>query len=420
MTINKSHFLWLSLFIILANVFSGALGYLYQIIIGRLLEPSEFVKFSAIISLLVLFNSPLTTLLTVASKEVAHLKALNQISHIRNLFRSARRLSFYNLFPLILLYFLASSYLMEYLKLENTKDIALLFLLLFVSPFCFINNGFLQGIQSFKWYSIITTSEVLLKITICSTLIFLGFGLQGALGGVLLAMFLSQLLSIAPINTELQPSTAQSLKIQKHSWIKNYSKYWPLLVGNIALVTITQLDILYVNWFFPIAESSMYAVSSTLGKTILYLPAGIVTAALPMFATKHAKNEASKPLLIQSLWLSFLLCAFLTIFFWIFQDRLIPLLFGNRYIGQENMLGWYSLSMIPISLAMVIESSFVARGKVFFSWLYIIFAPIQIFAIKYLHTTPLSVIYILGLNGLCILAAGVTIMYFQNGKNKNV
>jgi O-antigen/teichoic acid export membrane protein len=419
-TINKNHFLWLSLFIILANVFSGALGYLYQIIIGRLLEPSEFVKFSAIISLLVLFNSPLTTLLTVASKEVAHLKALNQTGNIQYLFNSARRLSLFNIIPLALLYALASSYLMEYLKLENTKDIALLFLLLFVSPFCFINHGFLQGIQSFKWYTVVTISEVLLKIAICSTLIFLGFGLVGALGGVLIAMFISQLLSTVPINSELRQSPKLTDKIQRPNWLKNYSKYWPLLIGNIALVIITQLDILYVNWFFPISESSIYAVSATLGKTILYLPAGIVTAALPMFATKHAKNEASKPLLIQSLWLSFALCASLTIFFWIFQENLIPLLFGNRYIGQENMLGWYSLSMIPISLVMVIESSIIAKGKIFFSWLYIIFVPIQILSITYLHTTPLSVIYILGLTGLCILVVGVSILYFLNGKSKNV
>lgn|GEM_PF-4920867 len=417
---HQNKLLWLSLIIISANIFSGALGYLYQILIGRLLEPADFVIFSAVISLLVLFNSPLTTLLTVISKEVAHLKALNQNNYVSSIYKVLRKLSLYNALPLLLFYMLSYRFFMDYLKIDSHLAITMLFLLLFISPFCFINNGFLQGIQNFKWYSITTIAEVILKIALCLLFISSGLGLLGALGGVLMAMFLVQSLGSFPIKQCLQIMNGEHGLIQNFHWLEKYSKYIPLLFGNIALVVLTQLDILFINWYFPVSESSIYAVSSTLGKTILYLPAGIITAALPMIATKHAKNEESKSLLLQSVILALLFCSSLTLFFWATEGFLIPLLFGDRYDNTGNLLGWYCLSMMPISIAMVIESAVIAKGRLLFSWLYIIFAPIQLLSIVYLHTTLLSVIHIIGITGLFILIIGLGIMYFRNGKNKNV
>ena len=59
--------LWMSL----AGVVGGALGYVFQVLMGRLLSPADFALFSAVMALGMFAASPLSALTMLVARQVA-------------------------------------------------------------------------------------------------------------------------------------------------------------------------------------------------------------------------------------------------------------------------------------------------------------------------------------------------------------
>ena len=106
--ISTSKFLKFGILISIVNIFGGALGYLYQIMMGRLLEPSEFAKFNAVMSLSVVMGAPLSALVMIVSRKVSALKAQGDLGLIRVFYSQVYRLMFFLVIPAMLIFLLVA------------------------------------------------------------------------------------------------------------------------------------------------------------------------------------------------------------------------------------------------------------------------------------------------------------------------
>lgn len=396
--------IWLSA----ANVVAGLLGYAYQVLMGRMLAPVEFALFSAIMALYMFFSSPLGAMYMVISRRVSALRAHNQLAVLRSLYwRTHEFLALGGLLFLLLLFPLAHE-AQTYLKSPTQAPIWLLGTAVVIGALLLINNAFFQGMQRFGWLGGTGVLGVSLKIILGIVLITLGFGVSGALGGVLLASCIVWLGGML-ITTRSFPAKVVQGRLPIESF--PLKTLLPVLIANIAFAAMTQLDIVLVNWYFPPEQTGLYAAASVLGKAVLYLPGGLVMALYPMVAENHAKDQSSAHIMLQAVAVTATLCGLAALTYWLLGDWLITLLYGQTYTGAGELLRWYGFAMLPMTLVMVAEYFLIAKGSVLFAWLFLGMAPLQVLAIHLWHDQMWMVIAIMGVSGSVLVAIGYGMLW---------
>lgn len=389
----------------IAGLVGGLLGYAFQVLIGRLLSPGEYALFSAVMALTMFASSPLGAVHMLIARRVASFRAHNQLALLRRLYWRASQWSALagTVFLLVLLFFTPG--IQSYLKSPTSGPVLIFGLLLALSALAVVNNSFFQGMQRFGWLAGTGIAGVSLKIVFSSLLIAAGLGVGGALTGIVLSVFLVWLLGALVTTQHFHPQgNGNGGQLPADPFPRG--TIVPVLIANIAFVAMTQLDMVLVNYYFQPEQAGLYAAASVLGKAVLYLPGGLVIALFPMVAENHAKGQASAQLLLQVVAVTASLCGAAAMVYWWLGPWLISLLYGPAYAGAGELLRWYGLATLPMTLVMVAEHFLIAKGRVLFAWLFLGVAPLQLLAIHLWHEDLLYVIAILGLSGAILMLLG--------------
>ena len=115
------------------------------------------------------------------------------------------------------------------------------------------------------------------------------------------------------------------------------SNYILILCATVAFAAMTQLDMVLVKKYFSPEKAGQYAAAAVLGKTILYLPGGLVLALFPLVAKKQALRSDPTGLLLQSLAATTLVCLTIALGFNLFSRDLIEIFYGPQYAGFKNI-----------------------------------------------------------------------------------
>jgi len=406
MFFSKLHYLYSSSKLLRASgtlfiggTFAGILGYGFQVVMGRLLQPQEYGLFNAVMSLFVIFSAPLGTLMLLVTLKVSAYRTQGEMGSIRHLFYSLNlKIVGAGILLFGAFYFFAPD-IQGYLKSPNLIVVYLFGLLVFLNFPMSVNNAFLQGKQRFIWYAITTNLSVLIKLALATTFVLLGYGVEGAIGGVAGSFIALWLISYGVMRPFLEKARLVPFKSSHFS----IGGIFPVLIANLTFAIMTQMDMVLVNYFFSSKESGLYASASVLGKAVMYLSGGIVIALFPLVVEKHTLKEKNSHLLVQAVGLTLALCGFGALFYFFFGEQIIALLYGQDYQRAGVVLKFYGLIMIPMALILVAENYLIATGKVLFAYLFLALIPFQLVAIYFYHNSLLQVITVMGLFG-CIQA----------------
>jgi O-antigen/teichoic acid export membrane protein len=407
----KSRFLRVGMGLSVVGIVGGLLGFFYQVLIGRLLHPAEYALFTAIMALNVFTSSPLGALDMLLARRVASFHANNQLVLLSRLYwRASKWLVLLGISFLFLLLSFTTE-IQSHLQSPTSGPIWIFGLLLALGPLALVNGAFLQGMQRFGWLAGTGLAVVTVKLVLSSLLIVLGLGVAGALAGVLLSVFLVWLLGLLVTTSRLH---TQGSGEQVPADPFPTGTIVPILIANIAFVAMTQLDMVLVNYYFPAEQAGLYAAASVLGKAVLYLPGGLVIALFPMVAENHAKGHASDQLLMQVVGVTASLCGLAALMYWWLGPWLITLLYGQAYAGAGELLRWYGMAILPMTLVMVVEHFLIAKGRILFAWLFLGIAPIQLLAIYVWHEHLLHVVATIGLCGTALLLLGYGMLWRES------
>lgn len=389
------------------GIIGGILGYVFQVLMGRMLSTEEYGLFSAMMALFVILGAPLSTLMLVVSRKVSEYRAMADNGSIAHLYYSINiRTTFFGVFVLGA-YLLFAQQIQSYLKAPSVMPVYLLGAMLFLTFPTAINNAFLQGMQRFSWLSASTSLGVLFKLACSSWLIWLGYGLTGAVGGVVAASLALWLVGYGVLHQPL----AQGRKSTYQTAHLSIKSAFPVLIANAAFAIMTQIDMVLVNYYFPQHEAGLYAAASILGKAVMYLPGGIVLALFPMVAENHARKEASAHLLLQAVMLTLLLCGAGAIFYFVFGEKIVALLYGQSYREAGEVLKYFGIAMVPMALVLVAENFLIAKGKVLFAYLFLAIAPLQLTAIYFFHESLQMIVAVIGISGLILAIIGYGLLW---------
>jgi O-antigen/teichoic acid export membrane protein len=390
-----------------SSVITGVLGYVFQILMGRMLSAADYGLFSALMALFMIFGAPLGTLMMVVSRKVSEYRAQADDGSLAHFYYSINaRTAAVGIATLALCALFAPT-LQAYLGSASIVPVYLLGALLFLTFPIVVNNAFLQGTQRFIWLSASTASSVAFKIVFATAFVWMGLSVSGALAGTILAAVAGWLFTYGALHRMLRdglrrPSATRHL---------SFRPFVPVFVANAAFATMTQLDIILVNHYFSGPEAGLYAAASVLGKAIMYLPGGIAMALFPMVAERHSRDESSAHLFVQAVGLTALLCGGSALFYYLFGEWLIVVLYGEGFRPAGQILALLGFAMLPMGLVLVAEHFLIAKGRVLFAYLFIVSAPAQAVGFHIFHDSLQAIVAVVGVSGLVVLAGGYGLLW---------
>jgi len=396
-----------SSWLFVGGVAGGILGYLFQIIMGRMLSVAEYGIFSALMAMIVVIRAPMTTLSMIISRRVSTYRSEQDNGKLGYLFYWINRKLLLIAVVLIVLVVFNIKPLQNFLLIEKSAHLYLLLIILLIAFPQAVNNAYLQGLQYFKWLSVSGVLATLLKIIIAVILIYFGLGVAGALGGVIFSTFIILILTYVVLRPSLSKNNA-SISNTTHLLFKSAM---PVLLANVAFAVMTQIDMVLVKYYFSEQEVGIYAAASILGKAVMYLPGGIAMALFPMVAENHASGKSSAHLMFQAVGVTALLSLTGALFYYFFADSIIVLLYGTDYKEAANVLKYFGFAILPMALVMVAEHFLIAMGRVLFAYLFMVVAPLQLIAIYYYHDTLLDIVAVLSISGIILVVSGYGLLW---------
>jgi O-antigen/teichoic acid export membrane protein len=395
-----------------ANFLAGVLGYFYQILMGRLLSPSEFALLSAILALGVFLSSPMTAANLLISRRAAIYHSLGRTDLLLRMFFKAQGLVILVAIAFASMLWLFEEAVMTLLSIPDTRLLWVFFVFLASAALLVINNGIFQGIQKFFLLGALGVSLVATKIVFSVLLVATSFGVLGALLGILFSTLMIWSVGYWWIVRRQTFSGNSAIPPQAKFELTNVVS---VVIASVSFTAMTQLDMVLVNIYFSTDEAGKYAAASVLGKALLYIPGGLVQALFSLTAFNFARNKGSQQLFIQSISLTATLCLGVAVVYWMFGDLIIKIVYGDAYQGAGLILKYYGFAIFPMSLILIAEHYLIARGKILFAWLFLLVAPVQLFVISVWHDELWNLLFVMGVSGasLCVIGLLITWISFN-------
>lgn len=398
-----------------ASVFSGVLGYLYQVLIAKYLSAADFGLASAYISLMGILMVPLGAYGLVLARVFSSGFGKCSYRYIKDTYnKSCKRVGIVSVLTFAVLAPFGEQ-LSQYLNSGESSNTAFVFLaLVCITVLTVPNASLFQGIQRFHWVAINGVVGQIGKLSIGCALIFLGMAVDGVLIGIAATTILLLCVNHYAIRRFFGqlPSKDRETTISS----ENIKTILPVFLANFAFVVLSQLDVILVKSNFISELAGSYALAAVFGKAVMYLPGAIVVSLYPMVAENEAKNASSISLLIQGLIITSVISIAGGVFYYVSAPLIFSYFYGQKYEGAVQVLQYYSLAMVPMAIVMVIEYFLMAKKRVLFAYLMLAVVPIEVLLIAHYNSNLLEVVWVMAACSWGLVIVGSTILLLQNKK----
>ncbi len=383
--------------VFVASIIAGFLNYLYHIYMGRALGPLDYGTFGSLVSIFYMATVLSTTIETTVTRYVSKLigEGVNPGPFLRVFLSKVLILSVVS----FVVFTAASGLIAGFLGIA-VGPVLVLAIALFFSWLVPFATGVLRGRKMFKEFGALEIIRALFKLLASVALVALGFGVNGAIGGLVVAGGMSLILAMLIIRPHFSISDSP---VQEYSKVMAYS--WPVGLALICLSVPGNLDVVLAKHFFPAVEAGMYTSASVLGKVILFIPGAVYIVMFPMVSEAHAKNEHTKQILLRALLYTSLLSGSVALVY-LFIPGVTVLLFGPVYSPALPLVGPYGIAMFFFSLTWVIVFYNLAVHNLRYISLLASLTALETALLLLFHATALEMILVLvGVNAALLLVS---------------
>jgi len=329
----------------LANVIDFA----FHFWMGRVLIPADFAVLQTLNSIALVYVTASGVFQPVVGRFVAEARGRGEYGSIPAIFQSFLRAALYLGLILSILVFSFSTILSHLLNLP-AWTIQLSAALIFLSTLRPIAAGVLQGQERFISFGFARLALSLGRILFVILLIPTGIGLTSAVIALPIGWLVSVLCAFLLLGNLLWiKSEPLHQNILQEGW--KLSAY--ALLAYFAYMSLTSLDLVWVNRNLDGDSAGAYASLILMRRIIALLPGVAVTVMFPRIAKILAQGQRADRLLIQTASIILTASGALTIFYFIFSNQLITIIFGNAYQTASSLLGWMGIAMIGVSLSSI-------------------------------------------------------------------
>lgn len=383
----KDNFLNAGIICFIGTTIGNFGNYLFHLIIGRLLGPSDYGAFVSIISLVGLLGIPLSTLGFVLIKFVSSFSAINRRGEELKLFYWVNKWALViGIFLGITLLFFSAT-ITKFLNYDSLWAVPLAVLIFFVNIFLTINRAFLQGNINFLKLSLSGVIEITCKLIIGIAAVLLGFSYPGVVLSIFLSLLLAYFFTLPYKLVKKIKQKNIEINLKKISYFSI-----PTFIISSSFISLITIDVILVKHFFDPVQAGIYGALSTLGKIIFFASGPVVQILFPFSAREKARNRNPFPVFLKGLVGTLFITFAITSIYIIFPNLAVSLLFGKKFIEVSQYLWIFSLFMVIYTYSYTAANFLLAIGETKISVIIALSAILQPILIFLFHHTLLEII----------------------------
>jgi len=397
--------------IFIGSLFSSFLSFLFSLYMARNLSTEDYGTLTSLVSLAMIVSLPATAVTPLIVHFGSHYFANKELVRVRGLFLKILK-------PLIavgavclLAFILFSPTITSFFHFVNPIYPVLVGLIAFFSYIGIVNTSLLQARLSFNFLTFYTILAAVLKLGLSVLFVFLGFGVAGAMGGLVLSYAIPYFVTFAPLRFVLKAST-----ITPQINTKDLFQYGiPSSLTQLSLTSLVMSDILMVKHFFSPNDAGVYALLSVIAKVIFFFSAPISTVMFPLIVQRYTKKQPYAGTFIVALVLVLIPSIVLTSFFVLFPE--VPFYFFKNPDSHKAIpyLGFFGVIIGVYSILSLITNFLLSIRKTSVAGLLTIAAIVQIGGISVFHSSFTEVLTV-NLSTISLLLIILLLYYFVIGK----
>ena len=378
-------------YIFIGSIFGNFLAFLLNLFLARNLSYADYAIFASLLSVITLAAIPAGSINTVIVKFATGFFVNNENDKLKTLyllfFKFVLSLSLF----IIVLFFIFSVPLMNYLHIDNVWYIIVTGFVISSFYLNTLNTAFLQSLLKFKFMAILSIFGSFLKLVIGVILVVLGYKAFGGLGALFFMVFGMYLVAYIPLRKIIKEKSSDK-KISLNTKQMFYYAI-PTFVTVLFLTSFTSSDVILAKHFFNPHTAGFYAGLSLIGKVIFYFTAPIPAVMFPLLVKRHSTGANFNNLFYLALLLVILPSVAITAFYFVFPNFVINLFLGGReYLYVAPFLGVFGLYLTLFSLVNVCVYFFLSLNKTNISIFVVLAALSQIILIYIFHSNFYQII----------------------------
>ena len=352
-------------FILLVTIgIYNLLNFIFHFSMGRLLGPAGYGVLAVLMSIIYIYGVPSEAIQNVVSKYTSRLNFKKENRKIKSLMKKSIKKGLWVSLCLFVILIISSFFLADFLNI-NIWLLLLTNTLIFASFLLPVVRGVLQGRKKFGLLGSSMIIESVLKIFFAITLVFLGYGVFGAVGGVIIGLF-SALIFTLFFNKDILNKKEEEVHFEG-IYLASVSYFVAMLV----ILLIFSMDIILAKRFFSPELAGQYSVLSMMGKMIYFGTIAISKAMFPLTSEKHEKNEDSHKLFKRAVLLVTFLCIIAVLIYYFIPEFIINILYGEQYISMAPYLVYSGIALSFLALTnLILIYGLSAKGIKNYFWLF--------------------------------------------------
>ena len=326
-------------------ILSNALAYAFHFIAGRMLGPDDYGVFGSLMAIFMIIALPAAAIGYGITKFTAKYDSNSELNKINALRKRLQKDILIIGSSTLLLLILCSKLIANYLKLDSHVPVIIVGLSLVTVFLLPVNRGVLQGLRKFKIYSLNITSEAFARVMLLVILLYLGYGVNGAIISYGLAYLIAFFL-IFPFIKDIKSAEANEVQI---NFKKIYGFIFLVLIVNLVIQGIINIPTIFIKHYYTEEFTGFWTAALNVARISLFASSAIVLVMFPEIAASKDGN-IQKKIFWQSSLLVLISCSGIAVIFFIFPQIILQLLYGIEFLGAMPLLKWMGVVMILIGL----------------------------------------------------------------------
>ncbi len=407
-----------SLVLFLGTMAVNVINYLFHLILGRMVDIKLYGEAESLISLMNIISVPAIALTLVVTKYSAGAKAENNRTGTKAIWEVMNKKVFALILPLFFIALLFTPLVKDFMKIDRSFPIVLIWIMMLFSFFVSINNGILTGWQKFGQLSALSVLSSLVKLVAAILFVRMSFGLGGILGGFLLggiATYFGSLFAMKFLFSKNQEKEDKKKECQiDFAGMKKY--VLPALIGTLTLSILGNVDMVLAKNKLDAISSGQYGALTIMSKAIFYATGAIATVLFAMSAEENHKKQKSAKSLKNSLLLTGFVSIGATVFYFLFPKFVVLVFFGEKYLAVSEYLGWFAILASLHSFANLFIQYLLSTHKTDSVWFFLIVVVLEVVAIFFWGKNIYDIVLIAAVTQLVIILSGFYFVFAKEGK----
>jgi len=342
----------------------SVLAYGFHLFAARFLSIGDYGSLQALISLQNIMLIPVLILATILTRIMAEYKRDN-LKQESLIFRINLRKRF--IFPGILLlplFFIFIPFLEKFLNIEATGFFVLLGIYFYLSFFQCLDSSFLNGWHKFGQSNLSTLANGVFKFILGIFFMSVGYGVLGGLLGITFGLLVHIIINIFFIAYNFSKDRTDKNKIVNIKIDSYRIKYlisytYPIIMGIGAINILSNADLLIAKHHFNSMDAGKYGALFILSKIIFFAVSSLAAIVVPIVVAE--KDFQKKKLYF--LWImgvNFIIAGLGVLFFYLFPNLVISILFGEKYLDISSYLFKFGLLAMLLSMLNIFIQYFIS------------------------------------------------------------